>query len=240
VLVVSCLAVLASEIWYRSLLPDDLPTVAPAPVSASARDVIWIECGGTGPPRLGHRWPPFLLGTFVQIAAQAMEEPHLRDESPGCLIHLAARLLDHRPPRRTPRYLADQLALATWVERNWTAEQTLDFVAANVWMGEGRHGIQAASTAFFGRSVDALELPEVAVLVALARAPSANDPRCHPDRALRARDAVLDRLLEVGRISTSERDTAAATPSSVLGKCPPRAQGRMGHDGALPGREVTP
>jgi Transglycosylase len=213
----------ASELWYRSLLPDDLPAAPPPPVSARAREIVWQDCRTPGPPRLERSWPPFFVGTLAQRTVEGLREPRLeRHENRSCLVGQAARLLDRRPPRRTPRYLIDQLALATWVERNWTAEQALDFVAANVWMGEGARGVEVASASLFGRPMEALTIAEAALLVGIVRSPHGNDPRCRPDHARDARDAVLDRLLENAQITPREREEAVATPLTVLGDCPSR------------------
>ena len=166
-------------------------------------------------------WPPFFVGTLVQLAVEGWREPQAaREQGPGCVAAMAARLLDHRPPRRTLRNLVDQLALATWAQRNWTAEQALEFVSANVWMGEDVRGVEAASASLFARPTEGLTIAEAALLVGIVRSPHGNDPRCRPDRARDARDAVLDRLLENAQITPREREEAVATPLTVHGDCP--------------------
>jgi hypothetical protein len=237
VLATSCGALIASELWYHSLLPDDLPA-APAPAGpAWAREVVWMNCGDSGPPRLRRAWPPFLLGTLVPVVAEGLGSPSgTPDNGRACLALLAARLLDHRPPRRILRHHAEQMALVTWVERNWTAEQALDYVAANVWMGDGISGVPAASLSFFGRPVETLTIAEAALLGAVVRNPRPYDPRCHPERARDERDRTLARLHAEGVLTKGAYDAAIATEVVVIGDCSRPDRPQIGHDGVTRSR----
>jgi penicillin-binding protein 1A len=63
-----------------------------------------------------------------------------------------------------------------------------------VYLGDGAFGIEAASRSYFGHSAATATLAEAAMLAGLVQAPSAYSPRAHPERALRRRAVVLDRL----------------------------------------------
>ncbi len=81
--------------------------------------------------------------------------------------------------------------------------------------GQAVHGVAAASEFWFGRDLNALGIPEIALMVGMIRGPSYYDPRRHPDRALARRDLVLGVMEEVGLISAIERRAAAATGLDV-------------------------
>ena len=53
------------------------------------------------------------------------------------------------------------------------------------------HGFGLASQFYFGKPLAELDLPEVALLVAIVRGPSYYDPRRHAERARARRDLVL-------------------------------------------------
>src|SRR5439155_13417094 len=60
-----------------------------------------------------------------------------------------------------------------------TVENAVDAVA----VGERAHGFAAAADVYFGKSLDKLSLPEMAILAALPKAPSRDNPVVNPDRA---------------------------------------------------------
>lgn len=212
VLAAACGVLIASELCYHSLLPDGLPRDPPTPAAPFfAPDALWLDsCGGRGAPELPRSWPfPVLL-----LAGEPDEV---------CLATFAQRMLDPaRRPRRALHRIPREVALATWIARHWTALETLQFVADNVWMGEGRHGLDAGAKFFFARPTAELTLAETAMLVALVRSPTGLDPRCHPGRARDARDAVLGRLFDAGRITAIQRAEAAAAPLGTFAGCPHR------------------
>ncbi|MCI0356850.1 MAG: transglycosylase domain-containing protein, partial [Acidobacteria bacterium] len=58
------------------------------------------------------------------------------------------------------------------------------------------HGFGLASQFYFGRPVEELTLPQIALLIGLVRGASYYNPRRHADRAMERRNAVLDALVD--------------------------------------------
>lgn len=201
------------ELWYRSLLPRELPTASGMPQPRLVHEMLWLhECRGHGTPYL-RPIHPFLLGPVL----------FARDRADACLATSVARLLtaSSSKPERHLRRTVREAALATWVSRHWTAEQALDTFAAEVWMGQGVHGLRDAAGVYFGKPLESLDVAEFALLVAMIRSPTALSPLCHPERARAARDEVLRSLAEAGWLDRQGLSEASARGLGVQGLCPP-------------------
>src|SRR5438309_1994420 len=100
------------------------------------------------------------------------------------------------------RFYFNVLALAlmifagAWILRNLSKPEILQLYLNQVYFGEGAYGVQAAAKIYFGKEVAQLTLPDCALLAGLVRAPRANSPFSHPDRALKRRAVVLQRMFE--------------------------------------------
>jgi penicillin-binding protein 1A len=105
-----------------------------------------------------------------------------------------------------------EILLAVQIERNFSKPEILQLYLNQVYFGEGAYGVQAAARNYFGKEVSELTLPDCALLAGLIRAPRANSPFQHPDRAQRRRAIVLQRMNEEGMISKEEREKALAEP----------------------------
>ena len=77
------------------------------------------------------------------------------------------------------------------------------------------HGFGLASQFYFGKPLAELDLPEIALLVAIVRGPSYYDPRRHPERALERRNLVLRVLVEQEVVSAEDAERAAKKPLGV-------------------------
>ncbi|HUW60786.1 MAG TPA: penicillin-binding protein 1C [Candidatus Bathyarchaeia archaeon] len=76
-------------------------------------------------------------------------------------------------------------------------------------------GVEAAARRYFGKPARELTLPEAALLAGLPKAPTRLMPLKYPEKALRRRNYVLDRMLAAGFITPGEHDEAAAADLGV-------------------------
>ncbi|HWC15070.1 MAG TPA: PBP1A family penicillin-binding protein [Actinomycetota bacterium] len=129
------------------------------------------------------------------------------------------------PPKDLTRK-ARELRLAIEVERAYGKTEILERYLNTVYFGSGAYGAKAAAEEFFGRDVGRLALHEAALLAALIKAPAIYDPRDHPQRALRRRDYVIDRMVAVGSASEAEAVAARGAPLAVI-EDPPRFSTRQ-------------
>jgi penicillin-binding protein 1C len=104
------------------------------------------------------------------------------------------------------------------IERQLTKDQILDLYLALAPYGGNLEGIRAASIAYFGKEPKRLSLAESALLVALPQSPETRRVDRYPDVARAARDRVLDRMVEDGRVSDEDAVSAKAMPVPRLRK----------------------
>ncbi len=114
------------------------------------------------------------------------------------------RSLTNRRQKTIQRKLEEML-LAIEVERDYTKEEILQFYCNQVYMGHGRYGLEAAARHYFGKTAPDLTPAESALLVGVIQRPESLTPYRHPERALRRRAHVLNRMVQVGFL---DQDTA--------------------------------
>jgi penicillin-binding protein 1A len=117
--------------------------------------------------------------------------------------------------RRTLRRKLRELILARRLESSFTKDEILALYLNRVYLGHGAYGVASAAEIFFGKEVEDLALPEMALLAGIAQAPNRYSPSRHPDAARKRRGYVLRRMAEDGRITPAERRGAEAAPVEV-------------------------
>ena len=78
--------------------------------------------------------------------------------------------------------------------------------------GGNLRGAEAAARRYFAKPAADLSLAEAALLAGLPQSPARLNPRRHPDRARKRRNAVLARMREEGYIDEAQRARAAEAP----------------------------
>ncbi len=113
----------------------------------------------------------------------------------------------------------NEAAMALLLEAHYDKEEILGAYANEIYLGQdgGRaiHGFGLASHFYFNRSLQELDLAQIALLVAQVRGPSYYDPRRHPERARERRDLVLKVMQEQGVITAKAAAAAQARPLGV-------------------------
>src|SRR5437879_9692202 len=110
--------------------------------------------------------------------------------------------------RRTISRKVLEAMVALRVERDFTKQQILELYINRIYFGSGCYGVETASQAYFGKSASTLNLSEAAPLVGLIRSPNRFSPLKNPEGAALQRDAVLDRMVELKKISAAEANQA--------------------------------
>jgi penicillin-binding protein 1A len=101
--------------------------------------------------------------------------------------------------------------VALRIERDFTKQQILEAYVNRIYFGAGCYGVQTASLAYFGKDAAKLNLPESATLAGLIRSPNRFSPLKNPEGAAHQRDTVLDRLVELKKVSRTQADEAKMT-----------------------------
>ena len=97
-----------------------------------------------------------------------------------------------------------EVILAYQIERKLNKEQILERYLNEVYLGHGYYGVKTAAQGYFKKSLEALSLKEIAILVGLPKAPSNYDPTRHLDLSIARANAVITRLKDLGWISKDE------------------------------------
>src|SRR5438874_2160522 len=101
--------------------------------------------------------------------------------------------------------------VALRIEHEFTKQQILELYVNRIYFGAGCYGIETASQAYFGKSASKLNLSEAAVLAGLIRSPNRFSPLRNPEGAATQRDAVLDRMMEIKKISSAQAQQAKSS-----------------------------
>lgn len=91
--------------------------------------------------------------------------------------------------------------------------------------GGNIRGVEAAAQIYFNKPANRLSLAEAALLAGIPKSPSQFDPRRHFQKALQRKNFVLQRMRQVGAISTEQMYEAKNTPLAISNhSLPPRAK----------------
>src|SRR5689334_19517025 len=98
--------------------------------------------------------------------------------------------------------------VALRIEGSFTKQQILELYINRIYFGAGCYGVETASQAYFGKNASKLNLSEAALLAGLIRSPNRFSPLKNPEGAAIQRDAVLDRMVELKKITCAQADQA--------------------------------
>jgi len=101
--------------------------------------------------------------------------------------------------------------VALRIEQKFTKQQILELYINRIYFGSGCYGVETASQAYFGKNASKLNLSEAALLAGLIRSPNRFSPLKNPEGAAIQRNTVLDRMVELKKISAAEAGQAKLT-----------------------------
>ncbi len=102
--------------------------------------------------------------------------------------------------------------LAIRIDATYPKEKILELYLNEIYLGENSYGVAAAALNYFGKSLDELDVAEVAFLAALPKAPSNYDPVRNPRGATERRNWVIGQMADNGYISDADAKAAMAEP----------------------------
>src|ERR671918_947447 len=114
--------------------------------------------------------------------------------------------------------------VALRIERQFTKQQILELYVNRIYFGTGCYGVETASQVYFGKSASKLNLSEAALLAGLIRGPNRFSPLKNPEGAAIQRDAVLDRMVALKKITPAQAEQAKKTKIVTHPKRMPQIQ----------------
>ncbi len=118
-------------------------------------------------------------------------------------------------PKRSLFRKLKEVAYAIGLEQHLTKEEILTLYLNHIYLGNGAYGVEAASESYFNKRVDQLQLPEMAMMAGLVKAPSRYSPINNLTRAKERQAYVLTRMVEVGFISQEQKEKALRAPLKI-------------------------
>ncbi|VOC81189.1 penicillin-binding protein 1A [Streptococcus pneumoniae] len=107
---------------------------------------------------------------------------------------------------------AQEAWLAIQLEQKATKQEILTYYINKVYMSNGNYGMQTAAQNYYGKDLNNLSLPQLALLAGMPQAPNQYDPYSHPEATQDRRNLVLSEMKNQGYISAEQYEKAVNTP----------------------------
>lgn len=124
-------------------------------------------------------------------------------------------------PERTFKRKFRELLLTRRFEISLTKREILAMYMSTIYLGHGRYGFEEASRFYFGKKASELAVHEAAMLAGLISSPEGNSILKNPDGAVGRQRHVLNRMAELGMITSEQATAAAGTSLLVWGRDDP-------------------
>ncbi|WP_308259585.1 transglycosylase domain-containing protein [Pseudonocardia sp. H11422] len=126
-----------------------------------------------------------------------------------------------------------EMILAVKLSQQQTKDEILNGYLNAIYFGRGAYGIQSASQAYYGKTVDQLSPSEGALLAGLIQSPSRWDPAINPDKAVQRWEFVMDGMVSQNWLTPAERAEARFPQTSprklASGGVPGDSRGHIVH-----------
>jgi penicillin-binding protein 1B len=114
-----------------------------------------------------------------------------------------------------------EIFISFLLEQRLTKQQILTLYANETYMGQrgsfSINGFGEASSAYFGKDLSSLTLPEAATLVGIIPAPNGKfSPVKHPEEVKRRRNLILGAMKNMGSITPAQYDSAKAAELKII------------------------
>lgn len=106
----------------------------------------------------------------------------------------------------------NEILLALEIERALSKEEIFELYVNRIFLGHRAYGFEAAAQVYYGKSLNELALPQLAMLAGIPKAPSRNNPISGSEAGRERRNWILGRMAGLGYISDTQRQAAIAAP----------------------------
>jgi membrane peptidoglycan carboxypeptidase len=107
-----------------------------------------------------------------------------------------------------------ELAISLKLSRQYSKDQILESYLNTIYFGRGAYGIEAAARAYFGVSVDKVNVAQGALLAAVIKSPEYYDPVVTPSAAKARWQYVVDGMVSTGKLG-QEQAAALKFPATI-------------------------
>ena len=110
----------------------------------------------------------------------------------------------------------NEILLALQIERELSKQEILELYVNKIFLGNRAYGIEAAAQVYYGKSINELDLAQLAMIAGLPKAPSAYNPLVNPSRAIIRRNWILNRMLDLKYIDNNQHVEAISSPITAI------------------------
>lgn len=109
-----------------------------------------------------------------------------------------------------------EVLLAYRIEKNLSKDQILELYMNQIYLGERAYGFGSAARIYYGKPIKELSIAESAMLAGIPKAPASANPVVNPKRATERQQYILKRMRDLGFITQTQYEKAAAEKVNVL------------------------
>ena len=181
-----------------------------------------------GPYAQYDQFPPHLIDAVLSIEdrrfmshfgvdPRGIGRAFLRNLEAGSVVEGGSTItqqlikLQYLDSDRTIKRKIQEVVIAVWLEWKLGKREILTRYLNSVYLGAGATGMPAAARIYFNKDIDALNLPESAMLAGLLRAPSQWNPIDNFEGARQRSMVVLDAMATNEKITAPEAAEAKAS-----------------------------
>lgn len=108
-----------------------------------------------------------------------------------------------------------EILLALLIERQFSKKEILNLYLNKIFLGHRAYGVGAAAQVYYGKPAAALNLAQMAMIAGLPKAPSRYNPLSYPQAAITRRNVVLERMRDLGMITSAQFEEAVSSEVSA-------------------------
>ena len=121
---------------------------------------------------------------------------------------------------KTARRKLQETFVTYRMEHEFTKQEIFGLYMNVIFFGQRAYGVAAAAEAFFGKTLDKLDVAEAATIAGVPKAPSRYNPIVDPELATSRRAYVLRRMRELGYIDAATAEAANKEPMQARAHAP--------------------
>lgn len=188
----------AKEGTRRLVKLDEVPKIMQNAVIATEDQTFWTN-------------PGFDIGGSVRALFENLGSGRIEQGGSTITQQLVKKrlLTDEQDVNRKIR----EMVLAYRLTEKYSKRQILEQYLNTVYFGQGSYGVKSAVERFFGKTdINTVTAGEAALLAAMIRSPSEDNPWDYPERARQRRSLVLDQMADQKYITDDEATFFKASP----------------------------
>ncbi len=157
-------------------------------------------------------WGMDMLGTLRAVFVDVQRMDFAQGAS--TISQQLARNMFLSADKKMPRKIKEAM-LSVMIEKNFSKNEILEIYLNKIYWGNGIYGVEAASLRYFSKKASELTIGESALLVGMIQRPEYYSPLNHPERAIKRRNLVLNKLLNKKMITEEEYSEALESQIAI-------------------------